>query len=343
MIPDHSSGVRSMCLFITWYRFYAWRPGILGKVSWLWRFTARNLSFALVFLSFFLWMESVHAGDTVILDADKQFAYAEACFARKDYETAIVEYKRFLHFFSEDERVEKAMFAVAMSEYHREHFQEAIAAFSETENRFPQTPLAVRSVFMISRCYLGLKDIGNAIITLNNLLALTDDVDVRDEAWRALGWIYIGQGDFEKATSCFQKISLKNQPAYQTDMVMGELEKDVLIPRKSPQVAGFLSIVPGGGYLYCGRYRDALVALLLNGALILASYEAFDQGNPALGGVIAAVEFGFYAGNIYGGVASAHKYNHRKTQDFIDSLKEKARVGVSGIPGGMQFALEIPF
>jgi hypothetical protein len=116
-----------------------------------------------------------------------------------------------------------------------------------------------------------------------------------------------------------------------------------LIPRKNPQVAGFLSILPGGGYFYCERYQDALVAFLLNGALIVASWEAFDQGNPALGGIIAAVEFGFYAGNIYGGIASAHKYNNRKTHDFIESLKEMAQIDVSGTKGGLQLSVRIPF
>ena len=259
-------------------------------------------------------MGHAHAGNQVILDADQQYQYAEICFARGDYETATAEYKRFVHFFPEDTRVEKAMFAIAMSDYHRERFQEAIAAFTEAENRFPNTPLSVRAAFMISDCYLRLKDTGNAIITLHNLLAQTDDADVRDEAHDAMGWIYIERGEFEKARSVFQKISLKNQTRYVVDMLSKELEKDVLIPRKNPQAAGFLSILPGGGYFYCERYQDALVAFLLNGALILASWEAFDQGNPALGGVIAAVEFGFYAGNIYGGIASAHKYNDQKTQ-----------------------------
>lgn len=332
-----------MCLFIALPQIPARREGIPRNVMSLWRFTARNLLFILVFMSCFVWMEYAPAGDQVILDADKQFSYAETCFARKDFETAIAEYKRFLHFFPEDARVEKAMFAAAMAEYHRERFQDAIAAFTESGNRFPDTPLATRAVFMISRCYLGLKDTGNAIITLNNLLAQADDVDIRDEAWHALGWIYIEQGAFEKAASCFEKISLKNQPVYQMDRLIGELEKDVLIPKKNPGVAGFLSIVPGGGYFYCERYQDALVAFLLNGALILASYEAFDQGNPALGGVIAAVEFGFYAGNIYGGIASAHKYNDRKTHDFIESLKENAHLGVAGAPGGVRFSVEIPF
>lgn len=297
----------------------------------------------LFFLFIFLFMGQAHAGNQVILDADRQYRYAETCFARGDYEAATGEYKRFVHFFPEDARVEKAMFAIAMSDYHRERFQEAIAAFTGVQGRFPDTPLSIRAAFVISECYLRLRDTGNAIVTLYNLMVRTDDADVRDEAQNAMAWIYIERGEFEKAKSVFRKISLKNQGRYAVDMLSAEIEKDVLIPRKDPQVAGFLSILPGGGYLYCERYQDALVSFLLNGALILAAWEAFDQGNSALGGVIAAVEFGFYAGNIYGSIASAHKYNDKKKQGFIELLKEKAKIGFSGARGGLGFSVQIPF
>ena len=298
---------------------------------------------ALFFLVVLLLTGYANAGNQVIIDADQQYQYAETCFASGDYETAIGEYKRFMHFFPEDTRVEKAMFSIAMSDFHRERFQEAVTAFTEVQNRFQNTPLSVQSAFMISGCYLRMHDTGNAIITLHNLLMQTGDTDVRDEAQNAMGWIYIERGEFEKAMSVFQKISLKNQSRYVVDMLSAELEKDMLIPRKNPQVAGVLSILPGGGFFYCERYQDALVALLLNGALILASWEAFDQGNPALGSIIAVVEFGFYAGNIYGGITSAHKFNDKKTKGFIESLKEKTKIGVSGAKGGLQLSVQIPF
>ena len=62
-----------------------------------------------------------------------------------------------------------------------------------------------------------------------------------------MGWIYIERGEFEKAEAVFQKISLKNQNRYAVDALSEELGKEVLIPRKNPRVAGFLSILPGGG------------------------------------------------------------------------------------------------
>ena len=38
--------------------------------------------------------------------------------------------------------------------------------------------------------------------------------------------------------------------------------------------------------------------------------------NTPLAAVISFVEFGFYAGNIYGAVSSAHKYNRDRIADI---------------------------
>jgi hypothetical protein len=40
-----------------------------------------------------------------------------------------------------------------------------------------------------------------------------------------------------------------------------------------------------------------------------------------LGGVLALVEAGWYAGNIYGAVNATHKYNRKMQDDFRKSLK----------------------
>jgi hypothetical protein len=99
-----------------------------------------------------------------------------------------------------------------------------------------------------------------------------------------------------------------------------KLEEADEIPEKIPGLAGTLSLIPGAGYLYLGRYRDAATAFLLNAALIGATWEAFDNGNEILGGLLGVVEAGFYSGNIYGSVSSAHKYNRDQVQEFIDGL-----------------------
>jgi hypothetical protein len=82
------------------------------------------------------------------------------------------------------------------------------------------------------------------------------------------------------------------------------------VPGKNPVLAGVFAVIPGGGFLYTGRFHDAAAAFIINTGLGLAAWKAFDQDNPALGGVITLVGSGFYSGSIYGSISAAHKNNH---------------------------------
>ena len=113
--------------------------------------------------------------------------------------------------------------------------------------------------------------------------------------------------------------------------------------RKNPGLAGALAIVPGVGYLYCERYQDALIALLVNGGLIWAACEAFHNDLYALVAVITFVEVGFYAGNIYGSVSSAHKYNRKNERQWIDNLRRRLKVDLAGRPANMGFELSLRY
>jgi hypothetical protein len=99
------------------------------------------------------------------------------------------------------------------------------------------------------------------------------------------------------------------------------------LPRKSPATAGTLAaILPGAGHLYTERPTDALVAFLLNGAFIFGAIELFRHENYVAGGIVTFFELGWYTGNIYSAVSSAHKYNKRVKEDFIEHLKEMGSV-----------------
>ena len=143
----------------------------------------------------------------------------------------------------------------------------------------------------------------------------------------------------------FGEISPDNQKRYGVMQVRRSLGESDSIPRKNPTIAGLLSVVPGAGQIYVGRYKDALTAFIVNAGLILATVEAFDNELYALGGVIGFVEFGFYAGNIYGTVSSAHKYNRDRQTAFRDDLYRLRPLTISlgSVPGGAYVGLRAAF
>ena len=266
-------------------------------------------------------------------DADKQFDFAAHYFSNGEYFRAIGEYERFIYFFPQDDRVELAMYQIGMSYFKSKRFKEALTAFGgliDTQfNANREWPQIAKSYFMVSECHLKLNAPGHAISNLNNLIAITDDTDVKDKAYYKIGWIYLEISSWKEARSYFDKISQENRDKYKLEKLSAELEGVNSIPRKSPKLAGVLSILPGAGYLYCERYHDAMFSFLLNGLLMYAAYESFDNGSYALGGVITFVGTGFYTGSVYGSVSSAHKYNQNHTNRFIENLKQNTKIGLS--------------
>ncbi|MFC1453028.1 hypothetical protein ACFLSJ_06740 [Verrucomicrobiota bacterium] len=81
-------------------------------------------------------------------------------------------------------------------------------------------------------------------------------------------------------------------------------------PRRSPALAGGLSaLIPGAGQAYCGRWKEAGAAFVVNGLLIGSAYESFDTERPILGSTIAFLAVGWYIGNVYNALNVAHKHN----------------------------------
>ena len=287
-----------------------------------------------------------YAETTVTVDADRQFQYADQLFSQKKYVIAIVEYERFIYLFPGDGRISEARYHIGMAYYSERQYDQAIRSFNELidAEKVPSA-LYARSFFMVAACQLRLGRQPSALTTLHNLVTLSDDTDVKDEANYRIGWIFLETAAWEKAHFYFQKISHRNHAKYRLADLIRHLESTGNIDRKSPRVAGALALIPGGGYLYCNRYRDALISFLLNGGLIYAAYEAFDNDMVALGGVISFVEIGFYSGNIYGSISSAHKYNRDQDRRFVDRLKENLQVNLSSRPEnkGLELSFQYRF
>jgi len=97
---------------------------------------------------------------------------------------------------------------------------------------------------------------------------------------------------------------------------------------KSETIAGILSaIFPGAGKIYTENISDGITSLLFTSALGILSYNNFRNNHEVRGWIFGALAGYFYAGNIYGSVASARIYNadiQFKVQfDISEFLKNK--------------------
>ena len=284
---------------------------------------------ALALLLSTLMVRDVHGQTTIVIKADDQFQFAQRYFEREEYYRAVGEYERFIYFFPQDPRVALARYKIGLSYLNGERFTEAVQAFDAVIEKHGDTDLAIKSYFNLSEAYIMLKQFGNALAALDSLIKQCSDLDAKDQAYYKQGWIYLEMDEWEKAQASFDKISPKNRDTYRLKQLSEDISKREFLKIKNPATAGWLAVIPGAGHLYCERYRDALIAFLLNGSMIYAAYEAFDHGNEGLGGLITFFEIGLYAGNIYSAVNSAHKYNHKQKNDFFQYLKDHSMLQAS--------------
>ena len=255
------------------------------------------------------------------IDAQRQLGFARQLLENQQYRRAAEEFQRFAFFYDEHPERRGALLeagkALLLADDPR-FAQVPLKALIADERL---DPLAVEAHFLLAASYLQMRAPSHAVVRLSNLIALSDDIAVDDRAYSRIGWIQIEALDWRGALRAFKRISDDGRKRFN----IPELEAAVVgadeIPQKSPALAGILSFIPGGGQLYCGRYQDAAVALASNVALFWSALDAFDSDQNALGGLLTLIGVGFYAGNIYGAVNDAHKFNANQKRRYGDRLR----------------------
>jgi TM2 domain-containing membrane protein YozV len=93
-------------------------------------------------------------------------------------------------------------------------------------------------------------------------------------------------------------------------------------PYKSSALAGILSaVIPGSGKIYVGEWGDGITAFLVTGLLAFLAYDNFRADHTTRAWIFTGLGAFFYAGNIYGSIASAQIFNARIDFEFNDGLK----------------------
>lgn len=253
----------------------------------------------------------------LVITADMQFNYAQTLFDQKDFNGAQVEFKRFINFFPQDPRRDRADCTAGVALFHSGQYYEAAKRFDTIirHSKDADSEWTRQSFFMQSLAFEAMDNTAYAQIVLQNYLKLTRDTGTKDRIYLELARLHIqntgtpGKDELDDARKNLGLISPEKQQEYEVPRQLEAIDNAAHAPIKNPVLAGLLSIIPGGGMLYCERYKDAFTSSCFNTGLIWAAYTAFDHDNPALGGVITFVEAGFYSGNIYGSITAAHKYN----------------------------------
>jgi TolA-binding protein len=283
----------------------------------------------LILILLFLGDPRISAGSETIIRSDEQLRLAQEAMERGEYQRAIVELERFLHFFPEEEKAPNARYLIGLSYLKAKQYENARNVFDAIIQAYPGTPVSGQALFMIAESFYmqGLFEDAERIFT--RIVAEHPDSELGNRAVYRLGWTLMHRNRWKEASQAFHHVD-QASPLFQN---AGDLSRKSLmgenLPSKNPVTAGVLAAaLPGLGHAYTNRYKDGMVAFLLNGLFIWAAYESFQEDHHVLGSILIFLELGWYSGNIYSAVNSAHKYNKAVKNDFLRSLRDRLDVGM---------------
>jgi tetratricopeptide (TPR) repeat protein len=262
------------------------------------------------------------------IDEKTQMGLGDFFFEDGDYYRAITEYKRFLFFFPQSLRAEEALWKIASSYFHGKRWDDALSSADELLKKHPSSPWAPDAVLLKGRCWMEKGEFSQGRHYLQRAKEMAGGSGLSQEAQWQLAVSYLKEERWKEAAAEFRKIDSASRLYPRADYWAKGIEGIDGVPQKSPTAAGILAILPGAGHLYCERYRDAGMAFVLNAGFIWGMVEAFRRENYVIGGILTFFELGWYSGNIYSAVSSAHKYNRNKKKEYLDGLEREERFSV---------------
>jgi outer membrane protein assembly factor BamD (BamD/ComL family) len=273
-----------------------------------------------------------------VIDEKTQMSLGDYFFEDGDFYRAITEYRRFLFFFPESLRAEEALWKITSSYFRGNKWDESLSAADDFLRKHPSSPWAVEAILLKGRCWMEKREFSQARHYFLRAREMAAGTGVAQEAQWQTAVSYLREERWKEAAAEFRKVDPGSKLYPRADYWAKGLEGMEEVPQKSPTTAGILAVLPGAGHFYCERYRDAGIAFVLNAAFIWGMVEAFQHENYVVGGILTFFELGWYSGNIYSAVSSAHKYNRNKKNEYLDGLEREDRFSV-----GVSFRDKQPF
>jgi hypothetical protein len=273
-----------------------------------------------------------------VVDEKAQMGLGDYFFEDGDFYRAITEYKRFLFFFPESLRAEEALWKIASSYFQGKKWDEALSAADDLLKKHPSSPWAPEAILLKGRCWMEKKEFSQARHYFLLAREMAAGTGIAQEAQWQTAVSFLREDRWKEAAAEFRKVEPSSRLYPRAEYWAQGLEGIEEVPQKSPTTAGILAVLPGAGHLYCERYRDAGIAFVLNAAFIWGMVESFKHENYVVGGILTFFELGWYSGNIYSAVSSAHKYNRNKKKEYLDNLEKEDRLSL-----GISFREKQPF
>lgn len=247
-------------------------------------------------------------------EIEEQFNYAKKLYAEEKYFDAVTEFKRLLFFDEEDIYSYESNLLTGLSYKNGAKFSEAIRHFTIAELNSKNVDEVFEARLELIKVNILRRTTARALTLLDSLQRdsrFSNQIDEIDY-WR--GWAYIFSDDWKQAASYFSK--LKN--GHQLSQICDSLDNNLY----NPQLAKFLSIVPGAGQFYTGEYISGLISIGWNVLWGYLTINAFMEDRVFDGLMVGTLLWWrFYSGNIQNAEKFAIEKNLEKTNSALRYLQ----------------------
>lgn len=259
----------------------------------------------------------------IIIDSDDQFRFAEETMKKGEYLRAVVEFERFVHFFPDHGKVPLARLQIGLCYVKAGDFEAARQVLESLHRAHPEDVLGGKALLLMGESYYRQGIFNEAEHYYGKVAETYLQPELKNSALYRLGWCQMHTGSWRNASDTFGAVGAESSLYSSSQDLRQKSLQGELIDYKDPKTAGILAaVLPGLGHAYCKRYQDALVAFLINGLFIWAAVESFNNDHDVLGALLLFAELGWYSGNIYSAVNSAHKHNQKARKDFLRGLPD---------------------
>ena len=228
------------------------------------------------------------------------------------YDEAVTEYKRFIFFNSESDRVGYAYYRMGLAYRASGDWQKAIDALRESISAAKDLQTADERRIVLATTLIASGNYSLARLELLKVSDFSEDQSLRlksmyfdgiaslymldwDASQETLGKFYseYDEGRMSRRAKEINTIILKTRNSYRS----GELAKSLS------------TLLPGLGQVYAGDWRDSLNALVLNGLLIGLTANSIYKRDYSDAALISYISLRYYIGNRYQAEMDARKYN----------------------------------
>jgi TM2 domain-containing membrane protein YozV len=257
------------------------------------------------------------------LDALETLRFADHLFADGDWYRAITEYRRFLfQVRGRSEEAPRAALAIGEALLRGEQYDAAGRQLDGVASRTTDMEQRRTALFGAGRAYLLDQ---RPELAKPRLRLLAEDEEAADglrhEARWLLAWGHFDAGELDEAYKQFSGLAeAGGRHAEDASGAAQALLDRERLEQKNPLLAGALSLIPGFGHFYLGRWGVGLTSLAWNGLFLFATVSAWLTGNWGVALVLTLFEIGWYSGGVFGAVAGAMRHNRDVVRNWRDDL-----------------------